>query len=90
MGYRGGDLVTKQLRQAVATPTHALVSNGTSADSSLGYATLAQLKTALGLPANLAITTTNPVNGSIAVWQSGQLTITDQNTTETLTDGGNF
>jgi hypothetical protein len=80
----------KPLRQPVATPTHALVSNGTSIDSSLGYATLAQLKTALGLPANLVITTTNPVNGSVPIWNNGQLTITDQTTENTLADGGNF
>jgi hypothetical protein len=80
----------KPLRQPVAIPTHALVSNGTSIGSSLGYATLAQLKTALGLPANLVITTTNPVNGSLAVWNNGQLTITNQTTENTLADGGNF
>jgi hypothetical protein len=80
----------KPLRQPVAIPTHALVTDGTSTDSSLGYATLAQIKTALGLPANLVITTTNPVNGSLAVWSNGQLTITDQTTENTLADGGNF
>jgi hypothetical protein len=80
----------KPLRQPVAIPTHALVADGTSTDSSLGYATLAQIKTALGLPANLVITTTNPVNGSLAVWNNGQLTITNQTTENTLADGGNF
>ena len=80
----------KPLRQPVDIPTHALVTDGTSTDSSLGYATLAQIKTALGLPANLVITTTNPVNGSLAVWNNGQLTITNQTTENTLADGGNF
>jgi hypothetical protein len=80
----------KPLRQPVATPTHALVTDGTGADSSLGYATLAQLKAALGLPPNLVITTTNPINGSVPIWDNGQLTITDQTTKATLTDGGNF
>jgi hypothetical protein len=42
------------------------------------------------LPANLVITTTNPVNGSLAVWNNGQLTITNQTTENTLADGGNF
>lgn len=80
----------KPLRQPVAIPTHALVTDGTSTDSSLGYASLAQLKTALGLPPNLVITTTNPINGSVPVWSNGQLTISDQTTENTLADGGNF
>lgn len=80
----------KPLRQPVSTPTHVLVADGTNTNSSLGYVSLAELKTALGLPANLVITTTNPANGSLAVWNNGQLTITNQTTENTLTDGGNF
>jgi hypothetical protein len=42
--------MTKQLRQAVTTPTHLLTSDGTATGSNLGYSTMAQAKTALNLP----------------------------------------
>jgi hypothetical protein len=80
--------MSKQLRQNISSPTHILGSDGAQPESNLGYATLAQLKTTLGLGAS--ISTTNPVNGSLAVWQNGGLVVTDQTTTTTLTDGGNF
>jgi hypothetical protein len=80
--------MSKQLRQNISSPTHILGSDGAAPESNLGYATLAQLRTTLGLGAS--ISTTNPVNGSLAVWQNGQLIVTDQTTTITVVDGGNF
>lgn len=85
---------TKNLQTPVAAPTHFLTTNGVNNDSTLGYSTVAEVQTALDLPAgvgaSIAALQTPPVGTSLGTTGTVNLDMSALNATyQTVTLTGN-